>query len=157
MSTFSSLNQVIFLGSVLNKKFWRVSIVDTSLSSLFVGYLYCGEYLDIPYVEFGHDAALDIFSNGEITPTGQGYGGKIYNALPVGFTMLLDYDTLEKYLIMKQTKQNIDRVLLIEYTESYGQSLYRPKYGVLTRTEIPYPMRDNPENYILSDRLEERF
>jgi len=157
MSTFSSLNQVVFMGSVLNKKYWRVSITDSSLSSLFVGYLYCGEYLDLPYVEFGHNAALDMFSNSSLTPTGQQYGGKIYNALPVEFTMMLDYDTLEKYLAIKQAKQNIDRVLLVEYADSYDLSLYRPKYGVLISPEMPYPMRDDPKNYILSDKLEERF
>jgi len=82
MATFSTLNQVIFLGATHNKKYWRVSITDSTLSSLFIGYLYCGVYLDIPYVEFGHNAFLQVFSNSSFSPTGQQYGGKTYNALP---------------------------------------------------------------------------
>jgi hypothetical protein len=157
MTVFSTLNQVIFLGSVITKKYWRVSIVDTALTSLFAGYLYCGEYLDIPYVEFGHNAELNMFSNSSISPTGQGFGGKTYNALPVDFTMLLDYDLLNDYLAIKLDKQNVDPVVLIEYIETYDNVLYRPKYGVLTNTEIPYPQNKNTLNYSVQDRLEERF
>jgi len=157
MTTFSTLNQVIFLGSTLTKKYWRVSIVDTALSSIFVGYLYCGVYLEIPWVEFGHNASLDIFSNSSQTRTGQGYGGKIYNAFPVDFTMRLDYDTLNSYIAIKLEKQDVDRVVIIEYVESYDNVLYRPKYGVLVNRNIPYPQTRNTLNYTVSDRLEERF
>jgi len=157
MATFSTLNQVIFLGSTLNKKYWRVSITDATLGSLFVGYLYCGVYLDIPYVEFGHNASMDIFSNSSLSPTGQQYGGKTYNALSVDFTMLLTYDKLNDYAAIKLEKQNIDPVVIIEYVDSYDNVLYRPKYGVLISDSVPYPQNKNTLNYAISDRLEERF
>jgi hypothetical protein len=157
MQVFSTLNQVIFLDSVLTKKFWKVHVLDTGLSSLFVGYLYCGEYLDIPFVEFGHNAELNIFSNSSKSKTGQRYGGKTYNALPVDFTMLLNFDLLNDYIAIKLEKQNIDPVVLIEYIETYDNVLYRPKYGVLANTEIPYPQNRNTLNYAIDDRLEEIF
>ena len=157
MTTFSTLNQVIFLGSTLNKKYWRISISDASLSTIFIGYLYCGVYLDIPFVEFGHSAAIQVFSNSSLTATGQQYGGKTYNALSVDFSMILDYDLLNDYAAIKLEKQNIDPVLMIEYIDSYDNVLYRPKYGVLINNEIPYPQNKNTLNYIIVDRLEERF
>lgn len=157
LDPFSTLNQVIFLDASLNKKFWRIDIVDTALSTIFIGYLYCGVSLTIPFVEFGHSASFNIFSNPAVTPTGQGYGGKIYNSLPVDFTMLIDLDTLESYIAIKEAKQNIDPVLIVEYIDSYDNALYRPKYGVLVNPEIPYPQNRNTLNYAISDRLEERF
>ena len=158
MTIFSSLNQVIFLSAALSKKYWRVSITDTALSTLFVGYLYVGEYLEISNVDFGHKAELNIFSDVAVSPTGQSYGGKLYNSMPVSFTMQLDYDTLESYTAIVQEKYNVDPVLLIEFPESYALSLYRPKYGALTKSSIPYPMRDGtPLTYVVQAQLEERF
>lgn len=157
LTPFSTLNQVIFLDAAINKKFWRVSITDTSQSTLFIGYLYCGVSLEIPFVEFGHNASLNIFSNSAVTPTGQGYGGKVYNSLPVDFTMFLNLDLLTSYIEIIQEKQNIDPVLLIEYIDSYDNALYRPKYGVLINADIPFPQNKNNLNYAVSARLEERF
>lgn len=157
LDPFSTLNQVIFLDTSLNKKYWRVSITDTSLSTIFIGYLYCGVSLTIPFVEFGHSAGFNIFSNQAVTPTGQGYGGKIYNSLPLDFTMFLSFTLLTAYIAIKQAKQNIDPVLIVEYIESYDNILYRPKYGVLVNSDIQYPLSHNTLPYAISDRLEERF
>ena len=157
LDPFSTLNQVMFLVSALNKKFWRVSITDTSLSTLFIGYLYVGVSLNIPFVEFGHNAELNVFSNPAVTPTGQGFGGKIYNSLPLDFTMLMRFDLLDSYISIKQEKQNIDPVLIVEYIDSYDNDLYRPKYGALVAAVNSFPMNKNNLNYAVSDRLEERF
>jgi len=154
---FSTLHQVFFLSSVLNKKYWRITIADTGNSILFFGYLYTGVYFQVPAVQFAHGAALSIFSNGQFTPTGQRYGSKLYNGLPVDFTMFLEYDDLEEYFAIKQSKQDIDPVLLIEFEESYAMSLYRPKYGVLITAENPYPMQNVPLTYEIPARLEEIF
>ncbi len=154
---YSTLNQVFMLSSTLNKKYWRLTITDTSLTTLSIGYIYAGVALDITYVEFGHVPSLDMFSNPAVSRTGQGYGSKLYNALPLDFTMYMTIDLLKSYLAMKQVKQNIDPVLVIEYIESYDVDIYRPKYGVLISTETPYPKSHNTLQYSISDRLEERF
>jgi hypothetical protein len=155
--TFSSLNQVIFLAASIQKKYIRISITDSTLSTLFIGFLYIGVYHQVTAVEFGQIAALEMFSNPAVSPTGQGYGSKVYNALPVDFTMFVEYDELEDYLTIKQEKQNIDPVLMVEYEDDYDLTLYRPKYGVLSLSSIPYQMDGTPEYYTISDRLEERF
>ena len=157
MTIFSTLNQVVLLPTALSKRYWRISLSDSAVSKINIGFMYIGAALNIDSVEFGHGASLNIFSNYAVSKTGQGFGSKTYNALPVDFTMYLDYTDLESYLAIKQANQNIDPVLLIEYPESYDSSLYRPKYGVLSGTEIPYPMVNNPLSYVISDRLEERF
>lgn len=157
LTPFSTFNQVIFLDAALNKKFWRIDIVDTALSTLFIGYIYAGVSLDIPFVEFGHNAELNIFSNPAVTDTGQGYGGKGYNSLPLDFTMLMRFDLLDSYISLKQEKQNIDPVLIVEYIDSYDNDLYRPKYGALVAAVNSFPMNKNNLNYAVSDRLEERF
>ncbi len=154
---FSTLNQIWFLSSTLNKKYWRVTITDTSLASIFIGFIYCGVCLDIPVVEFGHTPSLEFLSETGVTKTGQGYGVKIYNASNVDFTMLINYATLTSYFAIKQLKQNVDPVLIVEYLESYNSDLYRPKYGVLSGTDIPYRSSRNNLQYSVSDTLEERF
>ena len=157
MTIFSSLNQVILLPASITKRYWRISISDSAVSKINIGFMYIGESFNADSVEFGHNASLNIFSNYAVSRTGQGFGSKTYNALPVDFTMFLNYTNLESYIAIKQANQNIDPVLLIEYPESYDSSLYRPKYGILSGTDIPYPMVDNPLSYAISDRLEERF
>ena len=157
LDPFSTLNQIMFLVASLNKKYWRISITDTAVSQIFIGYIYIGVSLNIPYVEFGHNPSLDIFSNSNVTPTGQGYGSKIYNALQVEFTMLLNITQLEAYIEIVQEKQNIDPVIIVEYPLSYDNALYRPKYGVLSSTSVPYQMSHNNLRYAVSARLEERF
>jgi len=154
---FSTLHQVFFLANELNRKYWRISIIDTSLSTIFIGYIYTGVHFQVPFVGYGHEAFLDINSNSQITPTGQGYGSKIFNSMPVNFTMYANYADLEKFLAIIQEKQNIDPVLLIEYDNSYDLSLYRPKYGVLSNTSTAYPTREQNYAYEISARLEERF
>jgi len=157
LPTFSTLHQVFFLDASINKKYLRINIVDTGLSTINIGYIYAGVAIDIPFVEFGHVPGLNIFSNSSVTATGQSYGSKIYNSLPVDFTMLINYDLLESYMEIKQEKQNIDRVLIVEYIDSYDLALYRPKYGVLVGEETPFPISENNLTYAVSDRLEERF
>ncbi|MCP4395347.1 MAG: hypothetical protein GY804_13935 [Alphaproteobacteria bacterium] len=154
---YSILNQVFFLSTELNRKYWRLTIADTSLTTLQLGYLYTGVALDIPYVEFGRIPSMDIFSNPAVSMTGQGYGSKLYNSNSIDFNMYMDIDLLKKYLAIKQVKQNIDPVLIVEYTESYDLDIYRPKYGVLINSENPYQKSHNHLQYSISDRLEERF
>jgi len=154
---FSTFNQVFLLSASLNKRYWRLTISDSSLSEILIGYIYAGVALDIEYVEFGHSPELSMFSNPSVTATGQGYGSKFYNALPVEFTMLMKIDLLRSYMDILQEKQNIDPVLLIEYIESYDIELYRPKYGVLINDKTPYPLTRNNLTYAVSARLEERF
>lgn len=154
---FSTLNQVFFLAAAINKKFWRITISDTGNTSLFIGYLYTGTYFQVPFVAYGHEPFLNVISNGSVTPTGQGYGSKTYNALPVNFTMYANYDALEEFFSIVQEKQNIDPVLLVEYEESYDKSLYRPKYGVLSITSIPFPTSEINYAYEIAVRHEERF
>ncbi len=157
LSKFSTLNQIMYFATSLNKKYWRIAITDTGNSLLFIGYIYMGEYFQVPLVKFGHSAALDIFSNSSVTNTGQGYGSKIYNSLPVEFTMYANYADLAKYLTIVQEKQDIDPVLIVEYEESYDQDLYRPKYGILSNTTTPFATSGTNYAYEISVRLEERF
>ncbi len=157
LTKFSTLNQIFFLDTAISKKYWRLSISDASLATLFIGYLYVGKYFQVPAVAFGHAPALELFSTPSVTLTGQGYGGKTYNAMPVDFTMYFDYDELVEYLAILQEKQDIDPVLLVEYENSYELVLYRPKYGSLVNTTNPYPMLEDPLVYQLAARLEERF
>lgn len=157
LPTFSTLNQVFLLGAAVNKKYWRISISDTALTTIFIGYIYAGVALDIQFVEFGHTPDLSIFSNSAVTTTGQGYGSKLYNAFPVEFTMLIKLADLQSYIAILQEKQNIDPVLLIEYTDSYDVDLYRPKYGVLINEQTQYPLTGNNLTYSVTARLEERF
>jgi hypothetical protein len=154
---YSPLNQVFFLDSALEKRYWRISITDASISNLFIGYIYIGKYFQVPATAFGHGASFDMNSIPIVTPTGQGYGSKIYNSLPLDFTMYLNYAELVEYLNIKEVKQNIDPVLVVKYEDSLNLELYRPKYGVLVNESVPFPMIDDPLTYEVSDRLEERF
>jgi len=157
ITDFSSLNQVLFLDAAISKKYWRINITDTSISTIFIGYLYIGKYFQVPAVEFGHTPSLNLFSNPSVTDTGQGYGSKIYNSLPLDFTMFMNYTELEEYFTILQEKQNIDPVLLIPYEESLALSLYRPRFGALINEENPYSMNNDIFEYGISSRLEERF
>jgi hypothetical protein len=157
LSDYSPLNQVFFLDTAISKRYWRISISDVTLSNILIGYIYIGKYFQVPWVEFGHEPFLQLNSTSSVTSTGQGYGIKTYNSMPVNFTMYMNYDDLDTYLSILQEKQNIDPVLLVEYDESYTLSLYRPKYGVLSNTSTAYPISGNNYAYTISGRLEERF
>jgi len=155
---FSTLNQVFFLTSVIQKKFWRITIEDSSLTTLFIGYIYIGKYLEFNTVEFPHTPGLNVVSNPSVNASGQGYGSKFYNANTVAFIFSgISYDDLVDILNIIQGKQNIDPVLLVEYEGSYELDLYRPKYGVLHLDSYPYPMVNDPLTYNLNVEFEERF
>ncbi len=157
LPTFSSLNQIFFLSSTLQKKYWRLTISDSSLSTIFIGYIYIGVYYQVPAVTFGHNAMLDIHSIPQQTETGQGYGSKRYNSMPLDFTTSGDLTEITNLFTIIQNKQNIDPVLITEYEESYDLALYRPKYGVFSKTSYPFPMQNTPKFYAISLSFEERF
>ena len=157
LPVFSTLNQVFFLDSPVNKKFWKIEISDPGNTILFFGYIYTGTYFQVPFVAYGHEPALVLNSNGSVSPTGQGYGSKIYNQFITDFTMYANYSDLETYLSIVQEKQNIDPVLIVEYEKSYDLSLYRPKYGILSNNSLPFPTSQLNYTYEIAGRHEERF
>jgi hypothetical protein len=156
LDPFSSFNQIMILPALLNKRYWRISISDAALTEIWLGYLYIGKYLNIPYIEFGHNSSLQLNSNPNVNSTGQGYGGKLYNSMPVSFTMFAYLETVQEYIRIKQVKQNIDPVLIVEFPSSYDIDIYRPKYGVLTG-DLTFPITQNNLTYSVSDTFEERF
>lgn len=164
LTDFSTFNQVVFLDSAETKRYWRITISDPAPNNsdgsnrLFIGYIYIGQYTQVDAVEFPHTPSLNISSSPAISATRQGYGSKGYGYYSVDFTTIgLTFDKIDELLQIVEEKQNIDRIVLIEYEDSITERLYRPKYGVLTGEGYPFAQDGNPGYYNLRFSFEERF
>jgi hypothetical protein len=155
---FSNFNQVFFLSTAITRRYWRITISDSTLSEVWAGHLYIGEYYQVPGVEFPHGSSLNVVSNQLVNTTGQEYGSKFYTPYSCewNFTGLDETDVAEVLSIVRE-RMNIEPVLMVEYEGSYDKEIYRPKYMVLDSDEYPYPMVNDPLSYNLLVTGAERF
>lgn len=138
---FSTLNQVFFLDNILQKKFWRITITDSAISTIFIGYLYIGVYLQFDTVIFPTINGINLKSVSKVTDTGQSYGSKIYNNYYTNLSIRrIKYELLEDLINLLLIKQNIDSILFVAYEDNYTLQLFRPKFGILTNVQQPFIM-----------------
>lgn len=157
LDKFSNFNQLFLLEQVLQKRYLRFTISDNTLDTLSFGYLYVGLSITA-YAVYPHTPALGVKAAQATTITGQEYGSKLYTLYQASWELAdLQHDDVDAILQIVRERMNIEPVLVVEYEETYELNLYRPKYGVLTLTEYPYPMVSRPGTYNLELGFEERF
>lgn len=153
---YSEFNQIFTLATAIKKRYWRISITDTGNSALWIGYLYLGESIKLDTI-YPHTPQKNMVSKSAVTATGQEYGSKRYNFYSAEWNAAIGYDDIDKFMDIVNTRQNIEPVIVVEFPESIDKRLYRPKYGVLTQSEYPFLMSENPLYYEVSIKFEERF
>jgi hypothetical protein len=158
---FSNFNQVFFLDTALDRRFWKIHIVDPDpqdSTGVEMGYLYIGEYTQLDYIVYPHEPTLNLSSTLTTSPTRQITGSKTIAYTSLSFTAdnLTQAETYS-LLDMIEGKMNIDPVVVIQDETDYDALLYPPRYGILTATSYSYAAQGQPNNISLGLTFEEVF
>ena len=161
LTKFSNFNQVFFLDTAIEKRYWKISINDPDpqdSDGTEIGYIYIGEYTQLDSIVYPHEPTLNLLSSITMSPTRQITGAKTASYTSLSFTA----DNLtqaEVYLLltMIEGKMNIDPVVVIPFDDDYDASLYPPRYGILTSTGYSYSQQGQPNNLSIDMTFEEVF
>lgn len=136
-----------------NYQYWRVEMTDTSLTTIWIKYLFIGDYTQMPTFDPDVDLEYSTSSTASTNQTGQIYGNKGYEIFSTGFEFntITDYvreidgkviATREELLLMWRAVENINPIYLVIWEESLDK--FSPVLGVFDQNSFTFSKSDDP-------------
>lgn len=155
---YTEVNQVWFFDTVQQWRYWVIDISDPDVQKLQIGYLDCGIYTQINYVEFPSQPSSELVDNPTQSATGQPFGQKGYEVFL--FSMRAVGLSLADKLLIRTIWQTVGRVepLLLFMREGLMENpLNRPQWTRITNDTFPFALDGAPLLYDSSLDFREVF
>lgn len=160
LPVFTNFNQIWFLPSPINRRYWMVDISDPSPQDSVgteIGFVHMGAYTQIDVVDFPHVPLLRIGSVQAASPTYQEYGRKGTNVRSGEYICNINGSQIDVVLEKLAEIQSVDHVVVVPFENDIANNRYRPRYGILTAESYDYSSDGSSNLAKIRIPFEERF